>query len=366
MPKTRPIKVLMVTRDFPPYLVGGMGVFVKQMSELLPKMGIKLIIIAPLKNTKKRYEKRSDNLEIYRVPTYGKTFLTKVPSLAYFAGKLAQKLDYDLVHLLTPCFTQFNCPVITNFHSTRYGEYRGLIKGKSYLTGWLNAIYIPSEKKMVKRADLVLALTAEMKREILKFCVVDEQKIQILPNGVDLTIFKLSKKRQKNKIKKILYVGRLDLRKRVSDLIKAFDKSRKEVKSELIIAGDGPLKKDLKKLSRGLPIKFLGKVAHEKMPSLYRESDLIVLPSSYEAFPLTILEAMASGVPMLTSDSCPDLGNPQFETSNINNLEKMMVDILVDRNKADKIVHQGLDTVQNLTWENTAKQLFSIYGSLMR
>lgn len=359
------MKVLMVTRDFPPYLVGGMGIFVKNMAELLPKMGVKLTIVGPLKNTKQRYEKINDNLEIYRVPTYGKTFLTKVPTLAYFAGKLARGLDYDLAHLLTPCFTHFKCPTIVNFQSTRYGEYKALVKDKAYVAGWLNTLYIPLEKNMAENADIILVLTEKMKEEILKFCHVDKQKIQVLPNGVDLTRFKPQKKKKRNNIKKILYVGRLDLRKRVSDLIQAFKKINNKIKAELVIAGEGALRKNLETLARGYPVRFLGKVPHKNIPCLYQESDLVVVPSSYEGFPLVILEAMASGIPVLTSDSCPNFGNSQFETGNVDDLAEKMTRFLKNEELTKTQTQQGLNTAQKFSWDSTAQQLFGIYQSLI-
>jgi len=359
------MKVLIVTREFPPYLLGGGGIAVKQIAELLPKMGVKLTVVGPLKNTKQRYEKINDNLGIYRVPTYGKTFLTKVPTLAYFAGRLAQKLDYDLVHLFTPCFTRFQCPTVVHFESTRYGEYEGLTKDKAYLAGWLNAIYIPLEKDMAEKADIVLALTAEMKKEILKFCNIDKQKIQILPNGVDLTNFKPSKRKKRNNIKKILYVGRLDLRKRVADLIQAFKQINGKIEAELIIAGEGFTRKNLETLARGYPVRFLGKVPHKNIPRLYQESDLVVVPSSYEGLPLVILEAMASGIPVLTSDSCPNFGNSQFETRSVDDLAEKMTRFLKNEELTKTQTQQGLKTVQEFSWENVAKQLVKTYQSLI-
>jgi len=359
------MKVLIVTRDFPPYLVGGMGIFVKNMAELLPKMGVKLTIVGPLKNTKQRYEKINDNLEIYRVPTYGKTFLTKVPTLAYFAGKLARGLDYDLAHLLTPCFAHFKCPTIVDFQSTRYGEYKALIKDKAYVAGWLNALYIPLEKNMAENADIILVLTEKMKEEVLKFCNVNRNKMQVLPNGVDLTRFKPQKKRKGNNIKKILYVGRLDLRKRVADLIQAFKQINGKIEAELVIAGEGFTRKNLETLSRGYPVRFLGKVPHKNIPRLYQESDLVVVPSSYEGFPHVILEAMASGVSVLTSDSCPNFGNSQFETGNVDDLAEKMTRFLENEELTKTQTQQGLNTTQKFSWDSTAQQLFEIYQSLI-
>jgi len=359
------MKVLIVTRDFPPYLVGGMGIFVKNMAGLLPKMGVKLTIVGPLKNTKQMYEKINDNLEIYRVPTYGKTFLTKVPTLAYFAGKLARGLDYDLAHLLTPCFARFKCPTIIHFQSTRYGEYKALVKDKAYVAGWLNTLYIPLEKNMAENADIILVLTEKMKEEVLKFCHVDKQKMHILPNGVDLTRFKPPKKRERNNIKKILYVGRLDLRKRVPDLIQAFKQTNNKIKAELVIAGEGALRKNLETLARGYPVRFLGKVPHKNIQRLYQESDLAVVPSSYEGLCIVILEAMASGVPVLTSDSCPDFGGIQFETGNTSDLAEKIIETFTNEKRTNTLIQQGLSTIQKFSWDNVAKQLVEIYQSLI-
>lgn len=106
---------------------------------------------------------------------------------------------------------------------------------------------------------------------------------------------------------KILYAGRLSPEKSLHSLLFAMRKVFEELpESELLLVGDGYLKPVLEFLANSLGIeenvRFLGGVPHSEMPPVYEKADLVVLPSFKEAFPIALLEAMASGKPVVTSD----------------------------------------------------------------
>lgn len=105
----------------------------------------------------------------------------------------------------------------------------------------------------------------------------------------------------------ILFVGRLVEDKRPRDALMAVEQIRNtHPKVRLVFAGDGPLRADLERYaaSHGFntAVEFLGEVLYEEMPQLYRTADLFVLPSRAEGLPRTVLEALATETPVVTSN----------------------------------------------------------------
>ncbi|WP_255681351.1 glycosyltransferase family 4 protein [Natrinema sp. SYSU A 869] len=127
--------------------------------------------------------------------------------------------------------------------------------------------------------------------------------LSCVPNGVNLERFDVDVEQRDE----ILFLGRLAPKKRVSDLIEAFDRIADEIPdTDLVIVGTGPKSDELKAQAKQLGIDdrvhFEGRVSDEAIPRYYRRASLFVLPSVWEGHPLTLLEAWAAEVPVITSD----------------------------------------------------------------
>jgi glycosyltransferase involved in cell wall biosynthesis len=171
--------------------------------------------------------------------------------------------------------------------------------------------------KILKEASKVIALTVA-EAEQYKKMGVDEDKIEIVPNGIDLSVYEnLPKKgefRGKYSIsddeKIILYLGRLHKIKGIDILVKAFADVSKELNNvKLVIVGpdDGflpPLKKQIDDLNIGDKILFTGPLYERDKLEAYVDADVYVLPSVYEIFSVTVLEACACGTPVIVTDRC--------------------------------------------------------------
>lgn len=128
--------------------------------------------------------------------------------------------------------------------------------------------------------------------------------VTYVPNGVDVDRFRPDAAPDE---KKVLYLGRLDPQKRVGDLIDAFAAVADEFPDrELVIVGSGRSEAELRRRaaqSRAADrIRFTGKVPDEEVPRQYASAELFVLPSRWEGHPLSLLEAWASGLPVVASD----------------------------------------------------------------
>lgn len=155
-----------------------------------------------------------------------------------------------------------------------------------------------------KHIDHFIAVTEKAKSALIKEGV-GESKITVIPMGIDLSRFHQKILNPKSSILNILYVGRLVPEKGVGDLIAAFRCLRFENKNlNLTLVGDGPLKKIIK-VGEGIMVKPL---PYSKIPKVYSRADIFCLPSKttpfwQEQYGMVLLEAMAAGLPIVTTDT---------------------------------------------------------------
>ena len=168
------------------------------------------------------------------------------------------------------------------------------------------------------RACAVLAVSEDLARSIETDLGVPRHRIHVVPMGVDADIFGSSAslnsttetalpEAESNGRLEILYVGDLDPRKGIAPLARAVAESETLTASaRLHIAGDGVHRDELEAIRRGSPaaqetIFLYGRLSQSAVAKLYRSADLLVLPSQGEGAPLTVMEAMASGLPVLAT-----------------------------------------------------------------
>ena len=158
-------------------------------------------------------------------------------------------------------------------------------------------------------ARKIIALNTAIKAHLVAMGA-DKNKIEVIPNGVDTQFFSPNRKNlleTKWGISSpvILFVGRLVEDKGVKYLLQAFSEVVKEIPdARLVIVGKGPQEKELRKLQKSLRLThvfFLGTVATKFMPNIYNGSDVLVLPSIREPFGNVVIEAMATGRPVIGS-----------------------------------------------------------------
>ena len=145
---------------------------------------------------------------------------------------------------------------------------------------------------------------------------IDPKKICLFPRGVDTARFHPSKRNVrflKERFNagdgpKILYVGRISKEKDLHILAQAFRSLTQTIKDvELVLVGDGPYLKELKDLLAGTPCIFTGYRDGEELATIYASCDLFAFPSATDTFGNVVLEAQASGLPVIVTDS----GGPQ-------------------------------------------------------
>jgi anaerobic magnesium-protoporphyrin IX monomethyl ester cyclase len=234
----------------------------------------------------------------------------------------------------------------------------------------------------IENADIIVADSYSTKRDIIEYYGTNEEKIKVVHLGVESRfrpISNVEEYRQKNKLpsKMILNVGTLEPRKNVITLIKAYKKLREKGFEDykLVVAGDrGWLYKQIFKEvgHSGLEqeIFFLGVVMDQDLPMLYNCADIFVYPSLYEGFGLPPLEAMACGIPVITSNtsSLPEVigdAGIMVDPTDVNSLCESMYLLLKDKELWNRMSNMGRERSKLFSWERAAKEILEIYDGVL-
>ncbi|MBN2016176.1 glycosyltransferase family 4 protein [Candidatus Dojkabacteria bacterium] len=305
--------------------------------------------------------------------------VTSVP-ISFFVGgrkrikEVLRKERFDIIHIGAP-FSPFlgakivelcNCPVVS-----------------TYLVHTKNSIYKLGAKilgvfllKAYRKIDAHLAISEVSKAEA---CVVIPGDYNVIPIGVDTAKYSSKAK----PIKKfsdgksnILFLGRLEERKGCEYLIRAFNKVRSKVRnSRLIIAGDGPLRKQLEALVKKLKLEgvvFEGYIDEKLKHRYYASADLCVFPAIHgESFGVVLIEAMASGKVTLAFANegykfvLRNISQLIVPNRNTGELAKRIEEFLLDKKLRRKYEAKCLREAKKYGWEAVGLEILKIYEDLL-
>lgn len=253
--------------------------------------------------------------------------------IALFYNVLCLLPEYDIVHahwLIPQGIIQslFKKPFVVTGHG---GDVTSLNHGLIRLL----------KKRCIRKAKTVTVVSEALKREVL--LIEQRSEVKVISMGCNTEKFGEKNHidnyfKQDNK-KVVLFVGRLAEKKGVKYLIEAV----RNLDVKLVIVGEGPLESELKKQakSQGNKVVFLGAKSHEQLITIYASADLFIAPSivandgDMEGFGLVMLEAMASGLPVIASDSGgisdvikDGFNGILFEEKNVKQLESKINELL--------------------------------------
>jgi glycosyltransferase involved in cell wall biosynthesis len=310
------------------------------------------------------------------------------PPIPYYLPKIARRelKQFDIVHI----HGYRDLPSVVIHHYARKYRIPYVLQARGSLTtffykGWLKRIF---DKlwgyRILRDAAKVIALT-QTEVEQCKSMGVSEDKIEILPNGLDLSEFENLP--QKGEFRRkyglddnervILYLGRIHKIKGLDLLARAFADLSKEVDNvKLVFVGpDGGYLPSLKKLVGELKIDnkvlFTGPLYREDKLKAYVDADVYVLPSFYETFPNTVLEACACGTPIVLTDRCgiADVINGRaglVVPYDAGQLQHALLHILGDDELQREFGEKGKLLVrEKFNWEKIAELMESVYLSCL-
>ena len=312
------MKVCFISFEYPPnsLAMGGAGTYASFLVKGLENRGIDVYTITTAKKT--RYDQKICRLSIPDTTYWRRLFFIESAIDLFHGLNIMHK--FDLVHFNEPNIITrtLKLPTVCTFHNTQLNELNLSLKGRSLKT--VESIMDLVVKNPVGHlcdivtchaSDRIICPSSDLVK-LLKYCFVDEQKIHVIPNGIDLKLFDKIKcdaafldKYGIEKENFVLYMGRLYSLKGVHFLIRAFQNIKKEhTKLKLVIAGKGEFEPYLRKIALGTrDILFIGYVDSLMIKKLLYENCLtVVVPSIYETFPMVVLEAMACSKPVIGSN----------------------------------------------------------------
>lgn len=268
------------------------------------------------------------------------------------------------------------CPTVGTVHDM--AAYRGPRRNREHL-GALLRMLLPDS---LRRLDRVIAVSEWVKGELVDVARVDESRIEVIPDGVDLEAFHPRPRNEESVVliqpfsfrrPYIMYASRIDHPvKNHAGLIEAFGifKERTKHPHRLVLAGADRAGSDrVKKLAARSKYKhdifFTGHFPLKNLPELYAGADIVVVPSRYEGFGMPALEAMASGVPVACARaaSLPEVADHAalyFDPDDSEDMADRMVTLTTDRECYREYRRRGLERAQAFSWERTAERTFKV------
>ncbi|MFA5104866.1 MAG: glycosyltransferase family 1 protein [Candidatus Margulisiibacteriota bacterium] len=246
-----------------------------------------------------------------------------------------------------------------------------------------------SYKKLVtpgslRRADRIIADSASTKKDIIDIFAIPADKISVVHIGagvefrkiIDAGILLRLKKERGLEKPFLLFVGTLEKRKNIEGLIDAYILAVREHKidHDLVVVGrkgwlyEGIFKKVQREGLAG-KIKFIFDARQEELPGIYNLADLFVYPSVYEGFGLPVLEAMACGTPVITSNvsSLPEVAGDAailIDPHDTGVLALTIVKVLQDDQLKKCLSQKGVERAKQFGWDKCARQTLEVYKSV--
>lgn len=223
-------------------------------------------------------------------------------------------------------------------------------------------------------ADEVIAISQSTKEDAVDILDIPPERITIINHGVDDRFRPLSNDEINNDIQQpaILMVGVAQPRKNIIGVVQAVSQLHNaDIPAHLYLAGsETDHLKEVQKIAQSLSVgdylHILGRVSDNRLVELYNLADVLAMPSFYEGFGFPVLEAMACGTPVVTSQSSslPDVGGdvPLYvDPDDIDSIASSLEKVLLDDDLVDILSKQGIRRAEKFDWAKTADQTYAVY-----
>jgi glycosyltransferase involved in cell wall biosynthesis len=383
-------------------LSGGTGSYVYYLSNELLKNGYKVYIVTGSNQAQDIHVNPNLNVSFLRIP---RTPIVKSFVLAAASNRKLQSVrntsNVDITHPqlpLTPNFAvppRFGKALVCTVHSTWKGEAEA-ISGEPYSRLNANEKFLVSfnrflrffEEGMLRRARKIIAVSHFTKWELTNYYKISASKIQVIHNGVDINKFKpaIDKRTVKAELGfnpddlAIVSVGRLYARKGLFTLIESIPAVTKRFpNAKFIISGKGQSDEIHKLIAHAIKlgvkenIIFTGYYPDNKLPKLYQAADVFAFSTFYEHHPFAVLEALATGLPVVTTTvggipETIDSGKNGFlvEPFNPKQFSDRILYLLEHPVEAEEMGANARKTVeQQLDWRIVVKDAMKVYDEAL-
>lgn len=386
-------RVLMLSWEYPPRVIGGLARVVAELSKQISKEGWEVHVVTADHPGTAEHE-NVNGVFVHRVKTqtdWTPDFLTWAGRLNYgllqYAIEIHRKTPFDIVHAHDWMVADaawvmkkgFGLPMVSTVHATEAGRMHGL---HNDLNRYINQL----EWRMTFESWQVIVNSQSMLHELQNQFKMPSDKIAVIPNGIDPEQFdfEFDPKPMRNQFaspaqKIIVYVGRMVLEKGVQVLLHAAPSVlAAEPGTRFLMVGTGYYLDDLKRQADALNIshnvQWLGYVSDEDLLRLYKIADVVCIPSLYEPFGIVALEGMAAQVPVVTSDAGGLTDFVEHMQTGVTtyagdsgSLAWGLLEVLRNPPLAERLRKDAYDKVRHIyNWKIIAKRTLEVYDKVLQ
>ena len=383
------MKILMLTWEYPPRVVGGIARVVHDLSKTLLKDGHEVTVIT-YRDGNAPYFEDDKGVKVYRIDNYminPNNFIDWVMQmnfnmLAKANEIIAEQGKFDVIHAhdwlvaysAKTLKNSYNIPIVSTIHATESGRNSGIHDEQQR--------YINDTEWMLTYESAEVVVNSNyMKNELQRLFGLPYEKINVVPNGVNMNLFNgverdydFRRKYAMDNEKIILFMGRLVYEKGVQHLISAMPKILAGYQdSKLVICGKGGMQEELKQqvnaMGLGNKVYFAGYMGGKDVQKMYKVADISVFPSTYEPFGIVALEAMLSENPVVVSDIGGlneivehRVNGMKAYCGNPNSLADSILELLYDHKLCSEITKKAKNKVRNqYNWSKIAQDTHFTY-----
>jgi glycogen(starch) synthase len=388
----RGLRILMLSWEYPPVMVGGLGRHVHALATSLVAAGHEVTVVtrhspeAPL-------EELRDGVRIVRAPEDPPTFPLATPSLLAWTMAFNHSLTraalhatatetYDVIHAHDWLVTHtavtmrdhLGIPLVATIHATEAGRHQG------WLPEEMNKTIHTVEWWLAHESSRLIACSAYMRWEVGRLLDLSTEQIDVIPNGVFPSTWQapagavaVARARFAGQGPLVGFAGRLVYEKGVQHIVHALPELRsRHPELRLVIAGDGPYKPELQaeieRLRLDHVVSFAGFVGDD-LPATLAATDTVVVPSIYEPFGMVALEAAAAGAPLAVAATGglaeivePGVTGMTFPAKDPEALAAAVAHLLGDQGQARKMADSAREmVVSRYGWASIARKTSATY-----
>jgi glycogen(starch) synthase len=378
----------MVSWEYPPVVVGGLGRHVHAVATELTRLGHEVTVVtrhggdAPL-------DEVLDGVRILRAPEDPPAFpmsdllaWSQALNHALLRAALRADLprpdvvhahDWLVAHAATALKEHFGVPLVATVHATEAGRHQG------WLPGPMNKAIHTVEWWLTFEARRVVTCSSYMRWEVTRLFDLPPGKVDVIANGTDLRAFRpraaavRAARAEYGDGPLVVYSGRLEWEKGVQTLLAAMPRLRRRHPGiRLVVAGTGTLEDELvaraRRLRLGRSVVFAGRLPTTVLAGLLGAADVACVPSLYEPFGLVATEAAAAGAPLVVSDTG---GLREVVEDGVTGLRAAPEDVtawvtaigrqLSDEVAAHRMARAARDRAAGSSWADNAQLLSDVY-----
>ena len=388
-------RILMLSTEYPPHIVGGLGRHVHALSMALARAGHDVTVVTR-HSPGGLLEEWTDGVRIVRaageppaVPVVTSSVLARTMAVDHMitgaALRAARNADFDVIHAhdwlvahtAVTLKEHLGLPLVATIHATEAGRHQGWLpdetsRGIHSVEWWFS-----------RAAARVVVCSSYMKWEVGRLFGVPPDKISVVPNGVRSAEWEApqhavaaTRARYAGPGPLIGFAGRLVHEKGVQDLLRAMPTlCREHPGLRLVIAGNGPCLKEHQEQAERMGLRravsFAGFMTEQNLAAMFAAADVAVVPSLYEPFGLVALEAAASGVPLAVAATGglaeiiqPGISGMTFPCGDPDSLACAVSALLSDEPQARRLAAEAKRMVRHrYSWDVIADRSAATYAA---